>query len=252
MLEDILNNMDPISLEDMSEVKLMNRIDTKFLTSRDKLDLLLRYASDDFMVQQTSSSVRNSPYYTCYFDTRDVRMYYDHQRGKKSRRKIRIRQYVGTGILPFLEIKDKNNKGRTKKKRVSMEEGSGLSDYAPFISSHSEFSAEELYPKIENRFNRITLVNKEKCERITIDTSLEFHNFVSNVDLKLPDLVIIEWKRDGLSAKSKLKALLYQLRIKESGFSKYVIGMGLTDRSLPQNNLKKRFHLIERLTNGKL
>ena len=250
-LEEILLEMEPITLEEMSGVKLMNRIDTKFLTSREKLVRLLRNASENFMIQD-SENIRNSAYYTCYFDTKDVKMYYNHQRGKKSRRKVRIRQYLNSEVLPFLEIKDKNNKGRTKKKRVSMQEGTGITDYEDFINRNSEFSSRELLPKIENRFNRITLVNKEKSERITIDTSLEFHNFATLIDIKLPELVIIEWKRDALSSQSHLKPLLRQLKIQESGFSKYVIGMALTDCTLPQNRLKKKIRLIENLINGRI
>lgn len=238
--------MEIITLEEMSGVKLMNRIDSKFLTTLPVLDCLLAGAVGDFFVQE-SNATRNSPYYTCYFDTEDVRMYYDHQRGKKSRRKVRIREYVNSGILPFLEIKDKNNKGRTKKKRISMESGDLITEYDSFISSHSEFNAAELSAKIENSFNRITLVNKDKTERITIDTSLEFHNFVSNKTIGLPDLVVIEWKRDGRIEKSGLKPLLRELRIMESGFSKYIIGMAMTDSSLPHCKIKKRIRMIEKL-----
>lgn len=250
-LDETLFRMESITLEEMSGVKLMNRIDTKFLTTREKLVWLLQGAAENFMIQD-SGNVRNSAYYTCYFDTRDVRMYYNHQRGKKSRRKVRIRQYVNSEVLPFLEIKDKNNKGRTKKKRVSMQEGTEIIDYDDFINHNSEFSAHELLPRIENRFNRITLVDKEKSERITIDTSLEFHNFATHIDIKLPELVIIEWKRDALSCKSHLKPLLRQLKIQESGFSKYIIGMALTDCTLPQNRLKKKIRLIENLINGRI
>lgn len=246
MIEDKLSHMEPITLEEMSGVKLMNRIDTKFVTTLPVLYHFLSIAADDFLVQE-SNGLRNSPYYTCYFDTKDVRMYYDHQRGKKSRRKIRIREYLNSGTLPFLEIKDKNNKGRTKKKRVAMESGQRLDDYSDFISKHSEFNASGLYPRIENRFNRITLVNKEKTERITIDTSLEFHNFASDRGLSLPQLVIIEWKRDGQSGNSRLKPLLRALRIHESGFSKYIIGMAMTDSNLPQNRIKKRLRFLEKL-----
>lgn len=247
MIDAALRYLERITLEEMCDVKLMNRIDSKYLTTLPVLLQLLRGAKDDFFVQETDTGFRNAPYSTCYFDTQDVRMYYDHQRGKKSRRKIRIREYVDSGILPFLEIKDKNNKGRTKKKRVSMEEGSSLYNYSDFISKHSEFSSPELLPKVENRFNRITLVNKEKSERITIDTSLEFHNFVTGGHITLPNLVIIEWKRDGQSSQSRLKPLLRSLRIQECGFSKYIIGMAMTDKDLPQNRIKKRVRFIEKL-----
>ena len=252
MLEQTVGNMSPISLEEMSDVKLMNRIDTKFLTTLPVLTRLLTKADENFYVQE-ANGIRVAPYYTRYFDTDDIRMYYDHQRGKKSRRKVRIREYVDSGVTPFLEIKDKNNKGRTKKKRVSLESYEGIIQHADFISKHSEFNLEELGAKIENRFNRITLVNKEKTERITIDTSLEFHNFVTDRSLSLPELVIIEWKRDGLALGSYLKPLLRELRIKESSFSKYIVGMAMTDSYLPHNKIKKRLHAIEKmLDNGRI
>lgn len=246
MLEPLLDKMQPITLEEMSEVSLMNRVDTKFLTTLPVLKRLLLDAKDDFLVQE-SNGKRNAPYYTRYYDTLDVRMYCDHERGKKTRKKIRIRQYLDSGLLPFLEIKNKNNKGRTKKKRISMDAGDEIEAYENFITKHTDFFSQELFPKIENRFNRITLVNKEKTERITIDTSVEFHNFVSGRILDLPQLVIIEWKRDGRAGNSKLKPLLRELRIKQSSFSKYVVGMALTDSLLPQNKLKPRLRSIEKL-----
>lgn len=245
-MEELLKNMKSITLEEMSGVKLMNRIDTKFLTTVPVLNDLLELTTEDFMVQETNET-RIAPYYTRYFDTEDARMFYDHQRGKKSRRKIRIREYVGSGVSPFLEIKDKNNKGRTKKKRVPMADSPDILYYSEFIGKHSEFTAEKLQARIENYFNRITLVNKELSERITIDTSIKFHNFVSDREISLPELVIIEWKRDGMSAKSHLKPLLQVLRIKESGFSKYVIGTALTDPSLSRNRLKPRLHQLDKL-----
>ena len=238
--------MKSITLEEMSGVKLMNRIDTKFLTTIPVLHDLLRLATLDFMVQETNDS-RISPYYTKYYDTEDAKMFYDHQRGKKSRRKIRIREYINSGVTPFLEIKDKNNKGRTKKKRVAMIESDDILDYKDFICCHSEFNAENLSEHLENFFNRITLVNNELSERITIDTSLKFHNFVNDCEISIPELAIIEWKRDGMSAKSNLKPILQTLRIKESGFSKYVVGTALTDTSLTYNRLKPRLRQLDKL-----
>ena len=239
-------NLSPISLAEMEKVKLLNRVDTKFLTTDTVVSHLLDLAADDFLIQEIDGK-RLMHYYTMYFDTDDVKMYYDHQRGKKSRRKVRIRQYLDSDSPTFLEIKDKNNKGRTKKHRIEMTAGDKIIDYPDFISKYCEFSPESLSPKIENRFSRITLVNKERTERITIDTSLEFNNFVTRQQVRLPSLAIIEWKRDALAASSPLKALLWKLRIHESGFSKYCIGMALSDPSLPQNRIKKRLLLLKKL-----
>ena len=246
MVDDIIQGMSPISLQEMEGVKLMNRIDTKYITTLPMLERLLGMAADQFFVQEIDG-VRNAAYYTCYFDTPDVRMFHDHQRGKKSRRKVRLRQYLDAGINPFLEIKDKNNKGRTRKKRVLLSDGETIQDHDSFVAKHSEFNINELSEKIENRFRRITLVNKEKTERITIDTSVEFHNFVSGRQIRLPNLVIIEWKRDGSIASSRLKPLLKSLRIQERSFSKYVVGMALTDSTLRANRMKPKLHVIEKL-----
>lgn len=238
----------PISLEEMGKVKLMNRMDTKFVTTISKINLLLETAANDYFIQEIDGQF-NMPYYTCYFDTPDVNMYYQHQRGKKSRQKIRIRNYEGSSSLPFLEIKKKDNHGRTRKKRIPMEEGTQLLDYADFINDNSLYNQNDLAPKIENHFFRVTLVNKDMTERITIDSGLEFHNLSNSHHLTLDDIGIIEWKRDALSCNSGLKNLLLDLRIHQSGFSKYCMGMAMTNPELRQNRVKKRIRFVEKLRN---
>ena len=242
----IFRDFKTVSLEDMEKVRLMNRVDTKYIADIRRINRLLEMASEDYMLQEIDGEF-NMPYYTCYFDTPDVNMFYEHERGKKTRQKIRIRKYEGSETSPFLEIKSKNNKGRTHKKRISMEEGESLSIYSSFISKHSFYFEEELSPKIENHFFRITLVNREMTERITIDTGLEFHNFATDSHLNLNRLGIIEWKRDGLNCASGLKEILLELRIHQSGFSKYCMGMAMTDSSLRQNRLKKKVRLVEKI-----
>lgn len=245
---EFLADFDSISLEEMGKVKLMNRIDTKYVAHISKVIELLDLAKSVYRIQEIDGQ-RNMPYYTCYYDTDDVDMYYQHQRGKKTRQKIRRRLYEGSDTPPFLEIKSKNNKGRTRKKRVSMEDGEDLTLYGDFLDSHTEYLNEGLTPKIENHFYRITLVNKEMTERVTIDTGLEFHNFTTDKQVKLPEIGIIEWKRDGSAVSSELKELLLRLRIHEGGFSKYCIGMALTDSDLKQNRIKKRLRYINKISN---
>lgn len=244
--QEILNGFESISLEEMEKVKLMNRIDTKYVTHISLIESLLELAKSKYFIQEIEGKY-NMPYYTCYYDTDNNDMYYQHQRGKKTRQKVRSRKYEGSETLPFLEIKKKNNKGRTRKKRVSMENGQDLNDYAEFLESHSNYNTEDLTPKIENHFYRITLVNYEMTERITIDTELEFHNFSTGERVSLPHIGIIEWKRDGHASCSPLKELLLKLRIHEGGFSKYCIGMAVTDSGLRQNRIKKRIRSINKI-----
>ena len=112
-MTDILNTFAPISLEQMSGVKLMNRTDTKFVTNIEKLRQLLLLAQRDYYVQEIDGE-RNQEYDTTYFDTLAFDMYRQHQCGHTNRQKIRFRTYCISG-LQFMEVKTKNNHGRTKK-----------------------------------------------------------------------------------------------------------------------------------------
>lgn len=230
----------------MGKVRLMNRIDTKFVTSLDRIEELLRRVAPGYLVQQIGGE-KNMPYYTRYYDTEDVQMFYQHQRGKKGRRKIRVRRYEGGEAQSFVEIKSKNNKGRTRKKRVPMESDSSLRPHFEFLESNSEYSPSALVGQIENHFYRITLVNKDMTERVTIDTDLEFHNLQTDRRVKLANTGIIEWKRDGRGSNSEFGKILRELRIKESGFSKYCVGMAITNPDLKQNRLKEKLRMVDKL-----
>ena len=243
---EILEAFDTISLEEMGKVRLMNRIDTKFVAGFDRIQEFLRLASKDYYIQEIDGQT-NMPYYTRYYDTEDVNMFYQHQRGKKNRQKVRVRKYEGSDTPPFIEIKTKNNKGRTRKNRVSMESGADLQPYYDFLSSHTSYDPSSLIPHIENHFYRITLVDKAMTERITIDTNLEFHNLITGKRISMHNLGIIEWKRDGNSCKSGLDNILKNLRIHQSGFSKYCIGMAVTNPELRQNRIKPRLRMVNRI-----
>ena len=246
MSTEILDKFEPITLEEMGKVRLMNRIDTKYVTTVPVLVQLLQAARSSYRIQQIGSR-RNMPYYTCYFDTSRCDMFREHQRGRKCRQKIRLRVYEDSETV-FLEIKKKDNKGRTKKKRVSVvSRSSDLTDYAEFIQSHSAYMQQELVRQVENRFNRITLVNHDMTERVTIDTGLQFHNLTTGERYALPELVIIEWKRSGIAAVSPLQGILRDLHIRPSGFSKYCVGSALTNGSLKQNRMKLKLRILERL-----
>ncbi len=243
-----LYDFEPISLDRMKAVKLMNRVDVKYVTTVTKLAQLLTLLSDEYYVQETAG-MRNMPYSTVYYDTAAIDMFNEHQRGKAVRQKIRIRTYESTGVH-FLEIKNKNNKGRTRKNRIELEApGSGIDDYEAFISENSRYHSAELVRKLKNHFHRITLVNYAMTERLTIDTQLTFHNEDNGADYSLGNIAIIELKRDGLCA-SPILDKLKVLRIHSSGFSKYCMGMALTDPNLRQNRLKPRVRRVQRL-NGK-
>ena len=215
----LLREFTPISLEEMSGVKLMNRTDTKFVTNMEKLHQLLEMAQEDYFVQEIDGG-RNLEYDTTYFDTTQFDMYNQHQCNHTNRQKIRFRTYCISG-LQFMEVKTKNNHGRTKKKRIEVTDMNlAEQEKSDFLGKYLRYGVDTLQPALNNHFSRITLVNKAKTERLTIDSALRFHNLVNGVNKDMGDLVIIELKRDGL-VYSPVLEMLRQLRIHPHGFSKY-------------------------------
>ena len=252
--EAILSQFDPISLEEMESVKLMNRIDTKYVVTIRQLPLLLNMAKRDYYAQQIGGK-RLATYDTVYYDTADLDMYIRHHDRQLVRQKIRVRQYVDSD-LTFLEIKRKNNKGRTKKKRISVPGfaidgdvvGHGKRDcrVADFIAEKSRYTWEQISPKLRTSFRRITLVNKQKTERLTIDLNLVWENETTGVRMSYPDLVIVELKRDG-NQPSAMIPIMQTMRITPLKISKYCIGTALTSPLLKQNRFKQKIRRLEKL-----
>ncbi|MBR1410969.1 MAG: polyphosphate polymerase domain-containing protein [Prevotella sp.] len=244
-MTELIKSFAPISLEQMSGVKLMNRTDTKFVTTTERLQLLLDMARNDYYIQEIDGE-RNLEYDTTYLDTNEFDMYRQHQWNHANRQKIRFRTYCING-LQFMEVKTKNNHGRTKKKRIEVSD-MDVSDVEKrqFLDKHLRYQADTLQPALSNHFSRITLVNRAKTERLTIDSALRFHNLVSGKTIDMGNLVIIELKRDGL-VYSPVLEMLRQLRIHPHGFSKYCMGSALTNPSLPVNRFKTKLIEINKI-----
>ena len=244
-MTELINKFAPISLEQMSGVKLMNRTDTKFVTTTDRLRLLLQMACNDYYIQEIDGG-RNLEYDTTYFDTTAFDMYNQHQWNHTNRQKIRFRTYCVSG-LQFMEVKTKNNHGRTKKKRIEVTDMNlEEQEKCDFLGKYLRYGVDTLQPALNNHFSRITLVNKAKTERLTIDSALHFHNIVSGMDKDMGDLVIIELKRDGL-VYSPVLEMLRRLRIHPHGFSKYCMGSALTNPELRVNRFKRKLIEINKI-----
>ena len=233
-----------ITLKEMDKVQLMNRVDRKYWFNEVYLQPLLDALTDDYYLLAIGG---NSllPYASTYYETSNNQMYVSHHNGKLNRLKIRRRSYIESKIS-FLEIKFKNNKGRTIKKRILSE--FGREEFTPeechFISAFTSYNAKSLEPRLSNKFTRLTLVNKNFKERCTIDIDLRYH--YKHNDVALENLVIVELKSDGNSTASPLALALRERRIMASGFSKYCLGRCLTDSSIKQNAFKGKIRKIER------
>jgi len=246
-IQGILNKFGAISLEEVSRASLMRRKDKKYLFSFEQLAELLAMVSKDYRILEIEGS-RAQQYHTRYFDTDGREMYHKHHRGMANRHKVRIRRY-GSGSLHFLEVKQKNAKGVTTKKRVKT---SGM-DHAillkeeEFLASCSPYAGSGIDSAMENDFNRITLVSHEQTERVTLDYGLKFASKENGEELDLPGIAITEIKYENQLSGSAIYTALRRMKIKPSRFSKYAIGMALLDRGLKQNRFKRRVRMVNLL-----
>ena len=244
---DIVQGMRPITLDEMSAVKLMNRIDTKYVVTEAQLHAILLGIKDNYYAQEVEGN-RLSPYSTVYYDTPELTMYLIHHDRHLVRDKVRVRTYVDSH-LTFCEVKHKNNKGRTKKKRIAVEPISNIldnSEAAAFLAEKQPYPISSLSPHLVTIFDRITLVNFEKTERLTIDCNLHFENLRNGKTASVAPLAVMELKQDG-RAHSLLKDVLFELRIRPFKVSKYCIGTCLTRPEVKQNRFKKKLRRMEKL-----
>ena len=243
-LNALLKRFEPISLQEMDSVRLMNRTDTKFMVSRAQLEDMLRRLGSNYRILEVEG-VRLSRYQTLYYDTTDFRCYRQHHNGKRNRFKIRKREYVESQ-LSFLEYKEKTNKGRTIKSRIklgSIAESIDEKENA-FIDERTR-EHREYVPKLWNSFGRITLVDTSAGERLTIDTDIMFQ--FENRSAGIPELVIIEVKRDEQSGASEvLRQLKHQL-VRPESMSKYCLGVALLYPEMKSNNFKQKLLKIEKI-----
>jgi hypothetical protein len=87
-------------------------------------------------------------------------------------------------------------------------------------------------------------VHKTIPERITIDLGLEFSDSDKPGSLELPNVAIIEVKRDRDSQKSDMELALRRKRISTMGFSKYCMGTALIKTDVKANLFKSRLRKI--------
>ncbi|HET7818720.1 MAG TPA: polyphosphate polymerase domain-containing protein [Bacteroidia bacterium] len=249
-LNKIIASFEPISLSEMEGVKLMERVDTKYVFSTTQLPVILKGMLNDYRLLEINN-VRQHRYESLYFDTHDFQLYKKHQRGMLNRWKVRFRRYVDSQGLTFFEIKFKNNKERTIKNRVKIEDIENvISGKAEnFLKEISSLNPQHLSPKIWVNYSRMTFVNKFSQERLTIDTNLKFIQADSKgaAEIAFPHMAIAEAKRDKASSVSQFIRLVRLAGIREGSISKYCFGIYNLFNSIKKNNFKSKVHFIHKM-----
>jgi hypothetical protein len=248
-IANIVNSLDPVGLDEIDTVRLMNRIDTKFIFSTAKLRGILERINCHYKILEINE-VRVFSYLTRYLDTSEYLFFNQHVTGKPERHKVRFRTYETTGTT-FLEVKKRTNRNRTIKWRMEndLRSDNNCDDMANrFIKEYIPGEDLVLRPVLTNYFKRITLVEAGFNERVTIDYDLLFSDICGN-QAGYPYVAIIELKRNGLVNHSPLASIMKNFSLHPAGFSKYCFGASVLYDIPRKNILKKKQSLINKIEN---
>ncbi len=241
----ILDQFEDIQLQDMDEVSLLNRTDTKFIFHESKLNEALVVLSPYYKMLNING-VNQFQYNNTYFDTKDKLFFLQHHNENRNRYKVRFRQYSESDDC-FFEIKIKNNKNRTIKKRLRVKKDSlkfGEKE-SNLINTYVNISSEILSQSLQVNFSRITLVDNRFTERLTIDRNLIVKNGVhKNIFEKL---VIAEIKQSKFNTSSPFIKVMRESGIHDNKFSKYYMGMLHVNNDIKYNRFKPRLLQLNKL-----
>jgi hypothetical protein len=148
----------------------------------------------------------------------------------------------------FLEVKEKQNSGMTNKVRSSID------DFETPLSTESKQFIEkatkkdwELKPALHNYFQRFTLVNTQRSERVTIDLGLKYKTDATTKQFK--NVVIVEVKQEKQNTRTPIYSILKSNRIRTVSFSKYCMGVSTVFTDIKSNKFKELNLKINHLTN---
>ncbi len=247
-IESHISKFEPISLNEMNGVKLMSRVDTKFVFNKSFLFEILPILQKDYRVLKIDGH-RFSKYKSIYFDTPEFLFFNSHHNGRVNRIKIRFREYLNSGLC-FFEIKKKNARGQTIKSRINVKKS-----YRTLNKDHHRFIQKQLNNNYElnycheNFFNRITLVNKKLKERLTIDFNFRFKNYPNKVINDSKNIIIAELKQERLNRESLFYKIIRKKRVRKTGMSKYCFATSTIFPQLKSNRFKPNFAILEKNNN---
>lgn len=247
-LERLAASFDPISLEQMDAVALLDRIDTKYVMPRSALLQALAAVRPDYWMLAIGGR-RLHHYRTLYFDTPDFAMYRAHVNQRADRYKLRSREYADSRRA-FIEVKHKTPKDRTIKARLATAAPVCVltPEIEAWLAGALPIAGWELEPKLWNTFTRLTLVSRSGCERLTLDVDLTF--YTAERAAHLDGVAIAEVKTAGGGCASPFLAQMLAQRLRPHGFSKYVIGVAALVDDVKKNSVKPQRLWLEKMMRG--
>lgn len=238
-----INSLD---LEEMDQYTLRHRHDVKYIF-HDKLLLpVLEISRKDFLILRVNDEVC-LPYTTWYYDTPNAEMYLKHHDKEYPRFKVRKRQYCISGES-YLEIKKKSSKNQTSKERIRIPDmNKPLSkNEKEFLQHHIPLDPELLEFRLAVSFNRLSLVNPEIMQRVTIDSDIIFATSKHAQALQHISVAEIKQKHPKTHGMHKI---FKSKRIKAQSMSKYCIGNALLFSSMRRDRFNKKLKRIQKIQN---
>lgn len=244
-IKEILSGFSPITLEEIGNAALMDRMDTKFVFPALHLPGILHDMGPEYRVLEVNG-VRTPRYETIYYDTPEFFHFQQHHTGHLVRYKVRMRRYLESDDA-FMEIKFKNNHGRTIKKRIPVEcsREEITAKVRAFVESRTHNEGIALEPKLQVCFSRITLIDQSETERITMDFGLEYSNDKNKHSFE--PLIIAEVKQ-GCRSHSHFVRLMRDRQIRRFTISKYCLGVISLYSHLKHNRFKPKLRQLNKLT----
>ena len=197
-----LAGLEPASLEEMDRRSaLRHRVDTKYVVPRERLAQLIQ-AVDGYDVLQIDGR-REFHYESVYFDTLDLRCFWDHVEGTRPRFKARTRYYRDTGTC-FFEVKVKSG-DETHKRQYDCD----VAEHGVVTDSARDFlreamtdltgqePPEDLAAALSTTFRRSTLTAREGGERTTIDLEIALTAMDGRSVTLRDEFALIETKSEG-------------------------------------------------------
>lgn len=243
-LSQALSKFESMSIESlMDRAELMDRTDRKFVFHRRLLLDILDDCTAEYSILEMDAK-RIFAYETEYFDTPERLFYFQHHRGLGNRYKVRRRLYGGTGE-EFIEVKHKTHKGNTQKFRVA---GKSLSLATSLLHEHiGATTAAQLQPSLMVRYTRITLLHKQKNEKVTLDFGITWADPRTESDsspiVPFENVIIAEVKSTNLHFNT-FQGIVKKHGIREGSLSKYCLGTLVVNLGIKQNQFKQTYKHI--------
>ena len=244
-----LEAINSIGLTELDSVKLLNRVDSKFVFPEHQLATILAQIQANYFILKINDK-EIFGYQTVYLDNDRYDFYLAHHNGKPNRNKVRYRLYADSN-LRYFEIKKRIKDARTDKYRIKINHSDATlqPEELALLAHHQIKDAANLSSKMWINYDRITLVSKNYDERVTLDLNLTFHNNKGN-EQALNGLVIAEVKQNKFSRNSPFVSVLRNLNIKETRISKYAIAVAYLNEAQKHHQFKEKIIKLNKIINN--